>query len=206
MKKTCNKCKIEMDITHFRKKGIRKKSNKIFYCSRCRKCLSEYEKVQRDKNKEKYKKWYNENRKERNIWRNLYYKKNKERLLKRNEKYKEKSKKYRLDRFKKDYLYKIKHILRCRLRSVLKFKSLSKNKKYNDIIGCSPEFLKEYLEQKFTEGMSWDNHGLYGWHIDHIIPLSSAKTEEEVYELCHYTNLQPLWADDNLKKSNKIIN
>jgi len=73
------------------------------------------------------------------------------------------------------------------------------------LIGCSPEFLKEYLEQKFTEGMSWENYGLYGWHIDHVIPLSSVDTEEEIYKLCHYTNLQPLWAEENLKKSNKIL-
>jgi hypothetical protein len=83
---------------------------------------------------------------------------------------------------------------------------LIKNKTYNDIIGCSPEFLKEYLENQFAEGMSWDNHGQYSWHIDHIIPLSSAKTDEEIYKLCHYTNLQPLWAEDNLRKSNKILN
>jgi hypothetical protein len=53
--------------------------------------------------------------------------------------------------------------------------------------------------------MSWEKFGKY-IHIDHIIPLSSAKTEEEIYKLCHYTNLQPLWAEDNLKKSNKLIN
>ena len=51
--------------------------------------------------------------------------------------------------------------------------------------------------------MNWDNHG--EWHIDHIIPLSSANTEEELIKLCHYTNLQPLWAEDNLSKSDKII-
>lgn len=72
-------------------------------------------------------------------------------------------------------------------------------------MGCSSEFLKEYLEKQFTEKMSWENHGFYGWHIDHIVPLSSAKTEEEVYKLCHYTNLQPLWAEDNLKKGDKIL-
>ena len=51
--------------------------------------------------------------------------------------------------------------------------------------------------------MTWDNYGQ--WHIDHIIPLSSAKTEMEIYELCKYTNLQPLWAVDNLRKNNKLI-
>jgi len=69
----------------------------------------------------------------------------------------------------------------------------------------SADELKKYLESKFTEGMCWENYGLYGWHIDHIIPLSSAKNEEELIKLCHYTNLQPLWSFDNLSKHNKIL-
>jgi hypothetical protein len=72
-----------------------------------------------------------------------------------------------------------------------------------DILGCSIEFFTQYLQSQFTEGMTLENHGK--WHIDHIIPISSAKTEDEVYLLCHYTNFQPLWARDNLIKKNKII-
>jgi hypothetical protein len=53
--------------------------------------------------------------------------------------------------------------------------------------------------------MCWENYGKYGWHIDHIVPLSSAKTEEEIYKLCHYTNLQPLWSTDNLSKGCKLF-
>jgi len=64
------------------------------------------------------------------------------------------------------------------------------------------EQLKEHLEKQFDENMTWDNYG--EWHIDHIIPLSSANTEEEMYKLCHYTNLQPLWAIDNIIKANTI--
>ena len=65
--------------------------------------------------------------------------------------------------------------------------------------------MESYLESKFETGMTWDNYGYYGWHIDHIITLSSVSSEDEVYKLCNYTNLQPLWAEDNLKKSNKIL-
>ena len=72
-------------------------------------------------------------------------------------------------------------------------------------MGCSYQDFIIYLEQKFTDGMSWDNYGLYGWHIDHIIPLSSATDELSLEKLCHYTNLQPLWAKDNLSKGDKII-
>ena len=61
------------------------------------------------------------------------------------------------------------------------------------------------MESQFTDGMTWDNWGKYGWHVDHKVPLSSAKTPDELIKLCHYTNLQPLWAKDNLSKGAKII-
>jgi hypothetical protein len=61
-----------------------------------------------------------------------------------------------------------------------------------------------HIEGKFKDGMNWDNHTRDGWHIDHIIPLSSAKSVEELESLCHYTNLQPLWAKENIIKSNKL--
>jgi hypothetical protein len=129
---------------------------------------------------------------------------------------KEKKKNYQKDNRKKinqyisekklkDPIYNLSYIVRNRIRYFLKLKNITKQNKTFDIVGCTPEFLKEYIQNKFTEGMSWDNHGSYGWHIDHVIPLSSAKTEEEIYKLCHYTNLQPLWAIDNLKKGNKIM-
>ena len=69
-------------------------------------------------------------------------------------------------------------------------------------LGCSIDELKSYLESRFQQGMSWDNWGTYGWHIDHIKPLSRYNLciPEELKEACHYSNLQPLWAKDNLKK------
>ena len=137
-----------------------------------------------------------------------YYYENIEIIKEKNKEYnknnREKRNIYISNRKKNDPIYRLSFIVRNRVRSYLKKNNITKNDKTFDIVGCSPEFLKEYLETKFIEGMSWDNHGK--WHIDHKIPLSSAKTEEEMYKLCHYTNLQPLWAEDNLKKGCKILN
>lgn len=110
---------------------------------------------------------------------------------------------YQKNRKKYDNIFKLVHNMRVRMSIFLKSNNITKNNKTFDIVGCDPIFLKNYLEKKFTDGMSWENYGK--WHIDHIIPLSSAKTEEDVIKLCHYTNLQPLWSEDNLKKGSKII-
>jgi hypothetical protein len=76
-----------------------------------------------------------------------------------------------------------------------------------ELLGCSIEYLRSYLEQQFSPNMTWDNYGLYGWHIDHIIPLSyfDFTDPEQQRRAWHYTNLRPLWAADNLKKNNKLI-
>ena len=66
------------------------------------------------------------------------------------------------------------------------------------------EFLKKYIEERFTDGMCWENYGLHGWHIDHNVPLDFGETEEDLFKLNHFTNLQPLWAFNNLSKGKKI--
>lgn len=72
-------------------------------------------------------------------------------------------------------------------------------------MGCTVEELKKYLESKWQEGMSWDNYGFHGWHIDHIKPLASFNLtdRDELLKACHYTNLQPLWCKDNMKKGKR---
>jgi hypothetical protein len=99
-------------------------------------------------------------------------------------------------------LFKLKFNIRALVRNALKRGFTEKSKRTQEIIGCSFEDFKLHLESQFDENMNWENQGSY-WHMDHIIPISSAETKEEVYRLNHYTNFQPLYWLDNLKKSDK---
>jgi len=100
-------------------------------------------------------------------------------------------------------IYKMSMNLRNRLNEFLNIKRLTNTNKTFDMVGCTPTELKAYLEKKFSPGMTWWNHSPKGWHIDHIIPLSRAKNYEDIVKLMHYKNLQPMWAEDNLKKGDK---
>ena len=110
-----------------------------------------------------------------------------------------------------DPIFKLRQDIRNRLNIFLKISNISKRNKTFIMIGCTPQFLKAYLEKQFyshpltNKNMTWKNHSLKGWHIDHIEPLSLAKTPEDVEKLMHYTNLEPMWAEYNIKKGNKII-
>jgi len=106
----------------------------------------------------------------------------------------------RMDRAKNP-IYKFKSGVRTTLYMSFRKNGYKKSEKTENIIGCSLNEFKEYIRRLFSPGMSFDNYG--EWHIDHIIPLASANTESEVLKLSHYTNLQPLWAIDNLRKGSK---
>lgn len=93
------------------------------------------------------------------------------------------------------------HTVSTAVGKALKYKKSKKSIKY---LGCDISTYKQYLEAKFEDGMSWDNHG--EWHIDHIVPLAYENpTDEEVVERLHYTNTQPLWATDNMSKGNRFV-
>ena len=198
MNKVCSKCGIEREIELF--------SNKS---NRCKLCIKEYKRKYYIDNKDtKIKDYYNSLSDEKKDGlkktKAKNYLKNKDRYR---EYYKERSdlyKKKRSDRHKfkieNNPIYRLKVSLVRRLN-----KSLKRNKFINsntilfrESIGCDFDFLILYFESKFENWMNWSNYGLYngelnyGWDIDHIIPLSVAKTEEELYKLNHYSNLQPL--------------
>ena len=113
-------------------------------------------------------------------------------------------KKYKIKRYHEDLNFKLKVILRARLRRALKhdWKVGSSVK----LLGCSIAALKIHIESKWQESMNWDNWAVDGWHIDHIVPLDyfDLSNVEELSRACHYTNLQPLWGKDNSVKSNKV--
>jgi hypothetical protein len=114
--------------------------------------------------------------------------------------------KYQNKKYKNDINYKIRKNINAIVLSSFKRAlggKLVKNSKSLEILGCDIEFFIDYISSKFENGMTIENHGK--WHLDHIYPISLAKSEDEIIKLNHYTNFQPLWAIDNLKKQNKII-
>ena len=170
-------------------KGADKKRNKIY----------------RDKNKEKIQEKVK-----------LYKEANKEKIIQSNKRYREENKefiktskqKYKTKMLKTNSFYRLKHNIGNLIRHALKTNNFKKNTKTINILGCNYNEFKNHLESKFESWMSWDNYGLYngelnyGWDIDHIIPISEAKTEEDILELNHYTNLQPLcsYANRHIKR------
>jgi hypothetical protein len=106
------------------------------------------------------------------------------------------------ERMDNDPLFALACRARNRIYIALARNGYHKSNKTKQMLGCSFAELKVHIENQFVEGMSWDNRS--EWHIDHIKPLASANTEEELLALCHFTNLQPLWAFDNMSKGSKI--
>ena len=166
---------------------------------------------------------YYKNIEDRKEWSKNYYKTNKKEIINRNKEYRkdniENKKEYDKEyyqinkdninknirqRRKTDVNFRRKEIIKSTLRSAFRVDGYKKNGTTEKMLGCSYEHLLLHLEKQFTEGMNWSNKGMFGWHIDHKIPLSSSDTEEGRYKLNHYTNLQPLWAKDNLSKGCKL--
>ena|ERR1035437_5343669 len=178
--KICKECKIEKDFSLF----LKRKGPKDGYNYLCKECVKEYRKEYNKSNKEKIRKQQQD-----------YYLNNKEQILVH-------QKKYESNKVKTDIQYKLSRAIRSRLRSALKGNVKSGSAVRN--MGCTISELMVRFEKQFQPGMAWNNHG--HWHIDHIKPLSSfdLTNRQQFLEACHYSNLQPLWATENLHKAAKL--
>ena len=98
-----------------------------------------------------------------------------------------------------DPLFRLKGNVRSLMTWSLKTSGFKKNTKTEGVLGCSFKEFKKHLQSQFTKGMTWGNQG--EWHVDHRIPVSAGKTEEEILKLNHHSNLQPMWKRDNIIKA-----
>lgn len=218
MLKVCSKCNIEKYVSEFHKSGDG-------YCGKCKLCRNEENRIYKLKNKKKvkeYNRYYNSTDKakeKKKKWRednanyhieyylnNLddikdyqreWYENNKEWY--KSERQMENKRSYMKRLYKeKPYIFAWRNILS---RSITYFNTIKESKTI-EILGYSSEDLKLHMESLFKEGMSWDNWG--EWHIDHIYPLSKFDKSTPICVVNSLDNLQPLWAEDNLKKGNSI--
>ena len=223
--KTCNLCKEDKELELF-KKDQRRFDGRGSSCKDCMKVKGlEYYHRTKDERKEAInenrRNSYSKNKEKENRKSKEYKDNNKDKIKDYNKKYRSEnlekcrelskeyyydniderraySIKYTNDKLKSDDLFKLKFYLRSMIKKHFNRGGYSKSSKTQEILGCSFEEFKLYLESKFEDWMNWENRGLYngelnyGWDIDHIIPLSSAKTEEDIIKLNHYLNLQPL--------------
>jgi hypothetical protein len=199
--KICKKCNIEKSVESFHKW-------KQYYKSQCKDCVNssrvEYHKNYRSENSIQIKNRiveYNKNNKE----------KRKDSQKKWSDKNPNYMKDYQENRLKSDLLFKISRSIRTRISKSISRQNFRKTSKTSEILGCSFLEFKSYIESKFESWMTWENRGLYngefnyGWDLDHIIPISEAKNEEDVIKLNHYTNFQPLCSKTNRDlKKNKL--
>lgn len=209
--KKCIKCQAFKPYSEFHKSNQRKDGYRTT-CKECRKPIGkEYYQSHKDERNKKAKLW-----REQSGYNKKYYKKNPNyfenyRKLKENhyknwrKENKEYLKNYRKEKLRTDINYRISCHIRGSVNSVIRKYKRKKCDSTMKLLGCSIKELKSHLESKFKNGMNWDNKGFYGWHIDHIKPCSSFDlTKESEQRKCfHYTNLQPLWAKDNLVKGNR---
>ena len=228
MTKVCKKCELEKNINEF---------NKLW----CKSCTKEYNKNYYKNNQSYFKKkrdeWDIENRDYKNEYSLKNYHNNKEFYSNKSKEYREKNRErlnenkkswdksrpieekrryrneYSKKKKKEDMIYNLKCHMRSYISLILKNKGFNKNSRTSEILGCSFDEFKLYLESKFEDWMTWENKGLYngelnyGWDIDHIIPSSTAKNENDIYHLSHYSNLQPLCSKTNRDiKKDKIKN
>lgn len=205
--KKCSMCG-EMKTLDEYHRMTRSKDGRRSQCKVChKKANQEYAKKNQETIIKGRKRYYKQNKDKLKILNKQYYEQNKEYVNERNKEYYVKNKdkcnnsrrEWSKKKWKTDVDYRLKCLLRGRLYKAIK--NNSKQSSMTDLLGCTIDELKVHLESKFTTGMTWYNQG--EWHIDHIKPCASFNLAllSEQQKCFHYSNLQPLWAKDNLEKA-----
>jgi hypothetical protein len=201
--RVCPGCKTFKTNDQFNKSTIR-----------CKDCCAKYYQKNKQRALENNKRYRENNKEKRKQYRinyfKTYYPLNPEKYIKASCNWaiqnKERIRKRIKKRFLTDPKFKILARFRDRIRFTIRKSKGTKRNSTLELLGCSLEQARKHIEQQFKEGMNWNNCGAKGWHIDHIIPCSAFDlTKVEEQKKCfHYTNLQPLWAKENMSKGNKL--
>lgn len=203
--KYCSRCDKFKPFSYFTKDESRRSG----LCSFCKSCA----KKDRHARKKVISTCRDRHKSERRIWEKEYRKEHRKRLIEYSRKYyvtnkarllieqKEYSRIYIPNKLKTDISFRIAHYLRCRVYSALK--GNCKSQSTLKLLGCSIKHLRAYLERQFKPRMTWKNYGK--WHVDHMRPCASFDLSKpsEQKKCFNYRNLQPLWADENIKKGSK---
>lgn len=214
--KICRKCGLQKPLSAFEQKGLNKNGTKK-YRGKCRACIKDIKGI--------VNKTFVGPPKPKHIARLQSYKRNPEKFRERQRLYSArnpdrikryqknmgdltpeqaaKRRKHRRELNRLRRLTNPNYMLACRLRARLQKFLQNKPASTNQLLGCTWQEFSDYIASKFLPGMNWSNYSL--WHIDHIVPLSwfNLTDEQQFRDACHYTNLQPLWANSNLKKGNR---
>lgn len=200
--KKCSTCRIDKNEDEFTKDIMKKDGLNINCRSCCKIRYNKYREENNEKESERNKKYNIEKRKIDKVamkeYKKEYFQKNKKSISqKRREKY-NLNKNLINKKRREDIPKRLNNTIGNMIRKYLRNNGFSKNSRTYQVVGCSPSELKAYIESKFESWMTWENYGKYngelnfGWELDHIIPISSAESEEDIFRLNHYTNLQPL--------------
>jgi hypothetical protein len=207
--KVCKNCNKEKPISEFRKNILK---GREYIRGECKQCEIIKDKIYKEKNKLKtiefdkkhHKEYYIKHKDEINRKNNLYYYKNKDKIMSKQKLNKEHRNELQKLKRQEDKLYKIKYQVKNLINNSFVRRKYRKNSHTQEIVGIDLETLYIYLLKTYKDNYGIELNETNDVHIDHIIPLSTARTEEEIIKLCHYTNLQLLKAEDNIKKGNKV--
>lgn len=189
----------QKDRARYLKNRMEILEKKRIYTAKNAEQKKQYNALYRENNKEsiaaQQKEYHQKNRTQRLANHKEYVAANKALIQNQNQKWKN-------DKYKNDELYAFQLRIKNLIKAAFRNKGFTRRSRIQSILGCSYAEFVLHIESLFIDGMSWDNKG--DWHIDHIVPLASATTEENLILLNNFMNLRPLWAMDNLYKGSKM--